>query len=57
MDDCLFAVASCYYSLGKYHEALQFCEQVMRRNPDHRYANQLHVYILEAQGKYYIRIS
>ena len=51
MEECLYASAVAHYTMGKLGEARTLLEQLLRRNPDHRYANELLGFLKEAQGE------
>ena len=51
VEESLYACAVAHYSLGQYTEAREMIDRLLRSNPDHRYANELHAYIKDAQGR------
>jgi hypothetical protein len=39
------------YSQGEWQEAREVVDRLLRLNPDHRYGNELHLFVKDAQGR------
>lgn len=50
VEECLYATAVCLYSQGEWQGARDKVDRLLRLNPDHRYGNELHLYVKDAQG-------
>ncbi|GAB5033277.1 mitochondrial fission 1 protein [Nannochloropsis oceanica] len=51
VEECLYATAVCLYSQGEWQGARDKVDRLLRLNPDHRYGNELHLYVKDAQAK------
>jgi len=51
VEECLYAAAVCLYSQGEWQEAREVVDRLLRLNPDHRYGNELHLFVKDGQGR------
>ncbi|TFJ82383.1 hypothetical protein NSK_006294 [Nannochloropsis salina CCMP1776] len=51
VEECLYAVAVCLYSQTEWRECREVVDRLLRLNPDHRYGNELHLFVKDAQAK------